>query len=157
MSGHGDVSLLCVNEYEFPFIASIDGNLWSSDTQLLSIARCVEAQTSLAPWSLTQILKRSKDGTEGRLCTWSWENFGWDVSKNAMGCGHLRGAKEGVVFKMPEEKTAVFAGIQQATRPEGRCIGKIYGKRCQAYSDTNWAVSERIILDSAVSWIIGAW
>jgi hypothetical protein len=54
-----------------------------------------------------------------------------------MGCGHLRGAKEGVVFKMPEGKTAVFAGIQQATRPEGLCIGKIYGKRCQAYSATN--------------------
>ncbi|HBP86642.1 MAG TPA: hypothetical protein DD706_02975 [Nitrospiraceae bacterium] len=55
-----------------------------------------------------------------------------------------------------EKNDAILKYLKDSTRPKGQFIGEnTYGKRCQAYSDTNWAVSARIILDSAVSSIIG--
>ena len=58
----------------------------------LKVSR-VEAQTQLSPWSLTQILKRSKGSTDGKLVTKCREISWSEMSRNLSGWGPRKRAR----------------------------------------------------------------
>lgn len=62
-----------------------------------------------------------------------------------------------IVFNLKAIKIAGPVLCGKAILHEDVQCTRIPGMRCHSYSATNWAVSERIVRDSAVSRICGAW